>query len=336
MSNPDFSVLLSTTLSKYSDKLTDNIFSDRPLSMWLKEGGRTRMLSGGNTIVEQLIYAGGQSGSYSGYDQISITPQAGITAAEYDWKQIYATVAISGIEEAKNNGKEAIINLLEAKIMQAEETLKEDFNAQLFGDGTGNSGKVFDGLDAAISGLDNDTVTQVEVGVQDWGGIDGATQAYWNSVIAGIDDTATDLSLAAMTTPYNSASKGNDKPDAMFTTQTLYEAYEALLLPSVRRSHEKSADAGFDNLLFKGKPIFYDDDCPAGTLFGINSKYLKLVGHKDRWFKNSGFTDNAASGHATSGATNITDARYALITAYGNLTCSNRARQFRMHNFQPA
>jgi hypothetical protein len=71
-------------------------------------------------------------------------------------------------------------------------------------------------------------------------------------------------------------------------------------------------------------------------VFGINSKYLTLVGHKDRWFKNSGFTDNTASSHASSGASTITDARYAIITAYGNLTVRNRARHFRMVNYQPA
>lgn len=334
MSNPDFTTILSTTLSKYRDQLTDNVFSDRPLSYWLKEKKRSRMISGGVDIVEPLIYAAGQAGSYSGYDQIAIAPQDGLSAAQFPWRQLFATIAISGIEEAQNNGKEAFVNLLDAKVMQAEETLKESFNSQLFGNGTGNGGKEFLGLDALISGMDQTPTTPVRVGTAAIGGIDGATQAYWNSVVAGQSATPTNLTLAAMTTPFNSASKGNDKIDAIFTTQELYEAYEELLLPSVRRSHDKSADAGFDNLLFKGKPIFYDDDCPAGDVFGINSKYLTLVGHKDRWFKNSGFTDNAASGHATSGATNITDARYALITTFGNLTVRNRARQFRMVNFQ--
>jgi hypothetical protein len=341
MSNANFTTILSTTLNNYRKQLTDNIFGDRPLSMWLMEKKRTRMLEGGVKIVEPLIYASGQAGAYSGYDQLTITPQAGLTAAEYDWRQLYGTIAISGIEEAQNNGKAAILNLLEAKIMQAEETLKDVVNSQLFGDGTGvgvqgTANQAWLGLDALISGMDQGG-TPARVGVATAGGINGATSAYWNSVIAGdADGTATDLSLAALTTPYNTASKGNDKPDVGFTTQTLFEAYEALLVPSVRRSHGKSADAGFDNLLFKGKPLFYDDDCPAGNVFFINSKYLTLVGHKDRWFKNSGFTENTASAHATSGASTVTDARYAMITAYGNLTCRNRARQARCVNFAPA
>lgn len=338
MSNSNFTTILSTTLNNYRKQLTDNIFGDRPLSMWLMEKGRTRMLDGGVKIVEPLIYASGQAGAYGGYDQLTITPQDGITAAEYDWRQLYATIAISGIEEAQNNGKEAIINLLEAKIMQAEETLKDSVNSQLFGDGTGTgvqgtANQEWLGLDAIISGMDTGGVP-ARVGEAVVGGIDGDVSAYWNSVVAGdADGGGTTLSLAALTTPYNSASKGNDKPDALFTTQALFEAYEELLVSQVRRSHAKSADAGFDNLLFKGKPLFYDDDCPTGNVFMINSKYLTLVGHKDRWFKTSPFTENTASGHASSGASVVTDARYSLITAFGNLTCRNRARQARCVNF---
>jgi hypothetical protein len=332
--NPNYTSLLTTTLNNYRNVLVDVIFKDRPLSRWLMEKSRTRMLDGGVKIVEQLIYAQGQAGSYSGYDQITINPQGGLTAAEFDWRQLYATIAISGIEEAQNNGKAAMLDLLKAKIMQAEETLKDNVNTMLFGDGTGNSNKEWYGLRALLSGLDDDGV---RVGTASIGGIDGATEAYWNSVVKGSSTGAvTAFTPVALNTPYNSASKGNDRIDAIFTTQALYESYEAQLLPSVRRSEAASADAGFDNLLFKGKPIFYDGDCPAGSIFGINSKYLKLVGHSQRWFKNSGFTENAASAHATSGATNITDARYALITAFGNLTISNRKRHFRCVNWAPA
>lgn len=332
--NANYTTILTTTLANYRNQLTDNIFKDRPLSNWLMSKGRTRMLSGGEKIVEQLIYAQGQAGSYADYDQIAIAAQGGLTAAEFAWRQLYATIAISGIEELKNSGKEALIDLLKAKVMQAEETLKDNVNAMLFGDGTGNSNKEWFGLKSHISGLDSGGV---RVGTANLGGIDGATDTFWNSIIAGDSvGTATALTLQTLATPYNSSSKGNDKIDAMFTTQTLFEGYEALLLPSVRRSEAKSADAGFDNLLFKGKPLFYDADCAAGSIYGINSKYLTLVGHQDRWFKNSGFTDNAASAHATSGATNIVDARYAIITAVGNLTVSNRKRHFRCVNFEPA
>ena len=304
MSNPNFDALLSTTLANYRDQLTDNIFTARPLTYFLQDKGRIRMLNGGTKIVEPLIY--GESGtvkSYSGYDSISLTAQTGITAAEYDWKQYAASIAISGIEEAKNNGEQEIINLLEAKIMQAEESMREGFNRMFYADGTGNSGKDWNGLGNLVEA--SGTV----------GGINRATTGneYWRSYE---ENTATALTLAQMSTGYNSVSVGNDHPDMVLTTQTLFEKYEALLQPQLRYTDTKTADAGFQNLLFKAAPVVYDEHCTAGIVYFLNSKYLTLVGHSGKWFSQTEFV-----------RPEDLDARYALIMCYGNLTCRNAAKQ---------
>ena len=145
--NSNFDQLLSTTLANYRSQLTDNVFTARPLTYKLMDNGRIRMLNGGTKIVEPLIYGKNSTvASYSGYDSLSLAPQEGISAAEYEWKQYAASIAISGIEEAKNNGEQEVINLLEAKIMQAEESMREGFNQMFFADGTGNSGKAWNGL----------------------------------------------------------------------------------------------------------------------------------------------------------------------------------------------
>lgn len=304
MSNPNFDQLLATTLANYRDQLTDNIFSARPLTYFLMDKGRIRMLDGGTKIVEPLIY--GQNGtvsSYSGYDPIALTAQDGITAAEYEWKQYAASIAISGIEEAKNNGEAAILNLLEAKVMQAEESLREGFNVMFFGDGTGNSGKNWNGLGNLVEA--SGTV----------GGINRATAGneYWRSYE---ENTAGALTLAQMNTAYNSVSVGNDHPDMVLTTQTLYEKYESLLQPQLRYTDTKTADAGFQNLLFKAAPVTYDVHCTAGVVYFLNSKYLSLVGHSGKWFSQTEFVRPE----------NL-DAKYALIMCYGNLTCRNAKKQ---------
>lgn len=316
MSNPNYSAILSTTLNNYRKTLTDNIFKDRPLGWWLTDKKRTRMISGGNKIIEPLLYAGGQANSYSGWDQLALTPQTGISAAEFDWKQIYASVAISGLEEAQNNGEEEVLNLLDAKIMQAEETLKDLVNTMLWADGTGNSGKHWAGIQSYI------TLTNTSVG-----GIDGATQAYWRNIVSD-PGTAVPITLKLLFDCINQAAKGNDKTDALFTTLSIYSSVESLFQPQVQYMDVKAANAGFENLTIKGVPLFFDNAAAAGKVYGINSKYLTVVGHKDRWFKNSDFVDGTASAHATSGLSNTVDGRYSMITAYGNLTCRNRARQF--------
>ena len=302
--NSNFDALLSTTLANYRDQLTDNVFTARPLTYFLMDKGRIRMLDGGTKIVEPLIYGQNSTvSSYSGYDTISLTAQAGISAAEYDWKQYAASIAISGIEEAKNNGEAEIINLLEAKIMQAEESMREGFNQMFFGDGTGNSGKNWNGLGNLVES--GNTV----------GGIDSsdALNDWWRSYE---ENTAGALTLAQMATAYNSVSVGNDHPDMVLTTQTLFEKYEALLQPQLRYTDTKTADAGFQNLLFKAAPVVYDVHCPVGTMFFLNSKYITLVGHSGKWFQQTEFVRPE----------NL-DARYALIMCYGNLTVRNREKQ---------
>jgi len=304
MSNANFDALLSTTLANYRDQLTDNIFTARPLTYFLQDKGRIRMLNGGTKIVEPLIY--GESSTvklYSGYDSISLTAQTGITAAEYEWKQYAASIAISGIEEAKNNGEQEIINLLEAKIMQAEESMREGFNRMFYADGTGNSSKDWNGLGNLVEA--SGTV----------GGINRATvgNEYWKSYE---ENTATALTLAQLSTGYNSVSVGNDHPDMVLTTQTLFEKYEALLQPQLRYTDTRTADAGFQNLLFKAAPVVYDEHCTAGVVYFLNSKYLTLVGHSGKWFSQTEFV-----------RPEDLDARYALIMCYGNLTCRNAAKQ---------
>ena len=300
--NSNFDALLSTTLANYRSQLTDNVFTARPLTYALMEKGRIRMLNGGTKIVEPLIYGKNSTvSSYSGYDSLSLAPQEGISAAEYDWKQFAASISISGLEEAKNNGEQEIINLLEAKIMQAEESMRESFNQMFFSDGTGNSSKDWNGLGNLVES--GNTV----------GNIDSNTYTWWKSYE---ENTATALTLAQMSTAYNSVSVGNDHPDTLLTTQTLFEKYEALLQPNLRYTDTKTADAGFQNLLFKAAPGMYDVHCTAGTFYFLNRKYITLVGHSNKWFSQTEFIKPED-----------VDARYALIMCYGNLTVRNRAKQ---------
>src|SRR4051812_3452539 len=151
VANPNYDAILSTTLANYRDKLEDNISTRVGLWWWLKEKDRVRTVSGGQKIVEQLLYALNPTGSsYQLYDTIAVTASAGITAAEYPWKQHAVTIAIAGIEEAQNSGEAAIIDLLAAKTKQAEMTAAEQFETMFLSDGTGNSGKDFLGLGALI------------------------------------------------------------------------------------------------------------------------------------------------------------------------------------------
>lgn len=306
--NANYDALFSTTLRNYTPKLEENIFTARPLTYWLTTNDRVRTVSGGTKIVEPLIYGTNSTvATYNMYDPLDITPQTGISAAEYNWKQIAASVAIAGLEEAINNGEAAIINLLDAKIMQAQESLSEKFNQMFYTDGTGNSGKDWNGLALLV----ND-----HTGTASVGGIDctDAGNTWWRSIV--LDAASTVRTDARWTNAYNSASRGgNDVPDFALTTQAMYEHYEGGLAANLRFTDNKTADARFQNILFKNIPVMWDVHCPSGTTYFLNSKYLKLVKHAEKWFKNSGFREVPDR-----------DARWAQILCYGQLTTNHRSR----------
>lgn len=299
--NSSFDDILSTTLNNYRRTLEDNIFSARALLFWLKSKDRIQTKSGGAQIVVPLLYATNTTtGSYANDDTIAVTHQSGISAAAYNWKQYAASVNIYGIEEAKNNGQEELIDLVEAKVQQTEESIAESMNTMFFADGTGNGSKDWNGL-----------VTLVDA-TSTIGGINSTTDAFWQ---AYVESSSAVLTLGQMVTAYNTTSRGADAPDAIFTTQTLFEKYESLLQPQLRFQDPKVADGGFQNLLFKTAPIMFDTACSSGVMYFLNSKYVKLVVHADKWFTPTPFVKPSNQ-----------DLRIAQILSYGNLVVSNRKR----------
>jgi len=306
--NTSFDEILTTTLKNYVPRLTDNIFSARPLFYALTNGQTVRRIGGGAKIVVPVLgKTNATAASYAGTGTISTLASDGMTAAEFDWKQYAVTVTISGIEEAKNNGEEQIIDLLEGKIFQAQESVIQNMNSMLFG---------------AASGTDWNGIQDVVGDSNTFGGIDSSDgdNAWWRSTIN--DHAEANLSLNAMGSLYNSISEGNDQPTIIITSQLGYEAYEALLTNNVRYTDTDMANSGFQNLMFKGAPVVFDDDIPDGTTAGsgrmymLNTKYIQLVAHSDVWFKPTPFVRPTNQ-----------DAVFSQILCYGQLTASNRKRQ---------
>ncbi len=333
--------ILSTTMHNYHKTLTDNVFNGRPLLNHLMSSGRVKTISGGVSIVEPLMYSEGYADSYAEWDPVEVNPQVTATAAQFPWKQLVATIAISGLEEAQNNGREQIINLLEAKIMQAEDTLKTLLNGMLFGTRAGTTAtNDFLGLPTII----DDTL---EVG-----GITPTTpDEWWASVVTDLLAPVDAAGLeAALRAAYNKTSdSGPDVVDAMFTNAFGFGFYESTLTPQVRYTDTSKANLGFQNLMFKNVPIMWDFQCSGGTegtladdsatFYGINSKYVGLKIHSDRNFKQSPFTSNL-SGSVGPGtappAASALDARMSFITTYGNLVTRNRRRLFKVTGVEEA
>ena len=261
--------LLTTTLANYREKLVDNIFDDLPLLSYLngKLGkamrGSTvkRVLDGGESIVEHLLFEQNSGiDSYSGSETLDTTLQEGMTIARYNWKQYSVPVGITGLEKRNNQGEAAMINLLDAKMKQSTMTIKDRLNVDAFSDGTGNSSKNILGLEAIIS-----TSSTL-------GGLSPTTYSWWQSSVNASGGSFAAGGVDAMRTKYNDLSFGSNKPDLIITTQTVFEYYEKAMQPQERFIDTSTADAGFQNLTFKGVPVVFDRDCTSGVMYMLELK----------------------------------------------------------------
>ena len=280
--NTNYDVINTVTLEKYAEHtLRDQIFDSSAFLRLIKER-RNVQLDGGSKIVEPLMFGrNGTAGSYSQYDALSNTPQGGISQAEFAWKQNYASVIISGLEdEVQNTGEEAVIKLLDAKMAQAEESLIRVMNQQLYADGTANGGKDIVGLALAIDASGT------------YGNINRATETYWSAQESAAGGAlAIEGTNVSMQRVYNNCSKGGGKqaPDLALTTQEVYEAYEQFFTPDKRYADSKMAEYGFVSLKFKGNcDVTWEEDCTSQTLFFINTKTFKFISHPVRNFKVQG------------------------------------------------
>lgn len=304
--NADFDRLIATTLEKYKDTLIDNIFTSKPLLFAVETFGNVETLDGGTSIVQPLLYAElGNQGSYSGADVFLTDEDEGTTAAEYQWKQYYATIKLKEIDVAKNSGTPAVLRIVENEMQRAEMSISESFDRLFLADGSGNSGKDFNGLKNLVA----QNTTSV-------GGIDpsGAGNSWWQSQLTTADTNATDLS--EIRTKYLACSEGNDFPTNIFTTETIYAAIDKEFEQRQRFQDPAMANQGFETIMFHGAPISFDRNVDAGYVYFLNLKYITLYKLGSTWFKMSDWLEPFNQ-----------DVRIKKITSYGELTISNRKRQ---------
>lgn len=157
-----------------------------------------------------------------------------------------------------------------------------------------------DNLGTAVfnTGTDSKAIIGLRLGIDSagtYGGIDRSTYSWWGS---DEDSTTTTLTMAAMNASFGDVSVGNDQPSVIITTQDLYDSFLALLQPTQRFVDEKTADAGFTNVMYRSIPVIVDSHCPANHMFMINENYLTLYYHPKDNFRFEGFikpTDQAVA-----------------------------------------
>jgi len=269
--NSSFDQVNAVTRRYFMPKLYDNIFLGHPLLRRAKAKGWYRKIPGGEKVIIPLEYAiMSSSGSYSGAQTLDTSDNDTFTAASLDWKQYYANVTVSRLDELKNSGPAKVVDYVKAKMKNAEKTLRRRLGSSTGIYSAGSVSTELVGLQAWVN--TDETV----------GGISQSSNSWW---AAQEDTTTTTLGLAAMQTRFNACSEDDEAPTVITCTKALYNSYWGLLQPQQRFTSDEEGKAGFSSLMFNGIPVISDTNVPTGDMYFLNENHLHLLAHEDEDFR---------------------------------------------------
>ena len=302
-----YDALLTTTMAAYRKTLVDNIFKDSAFLAFLRMSDAVKRQDGGERIAMPLMYGTNDTVStHSGYSIIDTTPQEGLTTAFYEWAEVAGTVSISRREERQNSGEGRLLNLLEAKMKQAEMTMREKLNGDLVLGTVSSATFVQDTADDGNYGLNPlgyflRKLSATDPTTNSVGNISGASDSFWRNRCAGIgangDAGNDDFTLNATTYAgikvalrrmYNTCSRGSGgSPNLVLMDQVSFETYENALDVNIRFQNTKMGDLGFDTLKLRGATVIWDEKVPdlytgtaaivTGTAFFLNTNFYNLI-----------------------------------------------------------
>ena len=270
-------VAASVFEKKFGKKPTDNIFTSRALFFALGKDGFKEKAGGGRLYEDSVEYAENTTHAMQGeMDTLDTTRIQVFDAVRFNIKIAAGTVVYSDLEELRAAGGEEKFELIGAKLENGKKSQEALLNRQCWG--TGGGANDIDGLQKLIS------ITPTTGTV---GGINRANFSFWrNKQTSGAKtSTAFDNLRSSLTSIHNQCSLGGTEniPTAVLTDRATLEGYESTLVTLARYKTDGKGDAAFMNeaLQFKGLPIMYDEDAPAGEARFVNSKFLKFRYH--RW-----------------------------------------------------
>lgn len=302
------SVVLATSLADYRPTMADNVYQSNAVLQMLSAA--KEMVDGGNSIVQSvMITKQDDGGFYLGADVLNNTQKNFANQVEFLWQNTYEPIQLTRDEERQNSGNEhKILSLVGAKTMSAQKAIAD---------------RLEQALSAPLAGANNliDLQTLCDTGTL--GTLSGSTTTAWQAtkVTSGAFATQglTDMTTA---TYLVSASATVDNPTHYLTTKTIFQKFEQTRLPLERISNgTTSANAGFVNLSFKGKPVIYGNYVASGILLGLNMNYIH--------FSVDTMTDLITTDFLTPVNQTV---RVAYILWRGQLWTDNRRRSFQLNS----
>lgn len=205
-------------------------------------------------------------------DNKTTTPQDGLTRDQWQWAQYAATVTIDGFtERVANAGDSKIEDILEAKKMQAEESLMLLLEQHMF--------------QATPGSKDIQSLATIIASSGQVGGINGTTNTWWQSQVTTSGSFAAQ-GRADLTNLWNLVSVQNPigGPEMIVSDQNSFQYYESSLVAQERFTDNKLVDIGIQNLQFKTTPWTWSPQATSGVIYLVHSKGLEFIVNSDTDF----------------------------------------------------
>jgi hypothetical protein len=227
-------------------------------------------VAGGRGFVHQLLYAKNATFAARAHNAtIPLNTTESISASEWNIRVISGAVVLPTLHVAMNSGsKERLLDFANAKKLEAEVTMAEVINDQLWNTSVGaNDADSIPRLISETPSADTDV-----------GGISSTAETWWRNYSHDTTVTAFNTAsagLIAIDTSLEQARFGIMSPNLFITTKTITTLYMVGLTSNVRYTRLDVGATGFDALAYgTGIPLVNDDDCPAGNFYGINTRTL--------------------------------------------------------------
>lgn len=254
-------------LPKVVDTILDsNVFATRMLTKaqrWTGEQIRKAIKTSKNS----------EGGSFDGFDTLSTNAVDTRNNLEFDARfyEIPVVLPLTEISKNKADTTQGVIDLMSIEMASTAEDMADDIGTLFYGDGTGNGGKDFLGLEAIVDDGTNAAT---------YGGLSRTTFPTLKSTVTASGGT---LTLAKMATLYTDITSGSVKPTLGLCSETIFNLYEQLLQPQERinkdvptmRAKEMVGATGFTGLMYKGFPIVPDEKATSGVLYFINEDFME-------------------------------------------------------------
>lgn len=256
-------------LDKHSKEIADAVINHNLLSAWLKAGNRVRVVDGGLTFHEKILYQEAGGFDWIAKDaEISLITTDSITDAEYNIKILAGPLKVYHYDKMRASGESQVADLVDTTIEQAKSTMSNRMGAAVFNDGTNSS--ALHGMQLLASSTAGETV----------GGISSSDYSWWDNQRDTTGTAAFNTTQAGinMMSKMHALAAGNDHDfsDLIVTTSKIWTLYQLSTTNVTRLVDSKVGKLGYRTLDFMGTPVGWDANCPADTMYFINSKYMFL------------------------------------------------------------